>query len=197
MKKQDVIDIINEKQDIIDIINEYPYNKLDISILSHLILRKKFEKEHANEEMVTLYRNIGRKELEKLLSGQVIVGYYNLSHERQSSAHYDRVVCTYKDKIIWKFSNSDSHQYIIKLSVPKSACLKTGIGTYFASKQFKTTKVWTGRRGSVQYELEEVYLDSYDISNLVEIQETNLKVTDYDLELTAFKLGIPFKLMLK
>ena len=197
MKKQDVINIINEKQDIIDIINEYPYDKLDISILPHLILRKKFEKEHADEEMVTLYRNIGQKELEKLLSGQTIEGYYKLPCEDQSSEYYDRVVPTYRDKIIIKVLNSDTHQYNIKLSVPKAACSKTKTVPYLASKQFKHMKVLTGHKGSVQYELKEVYLDSYDISNLVEIQETNLKVTDYDLELAAFKLGIPFRLMLK
>lgn len=37
---------------------------------------------------------------------------------------------------------------------------------------FKSSKIWTGRRGKTKYEIPEVYLDNYNIGNLVHVHKT-------------------------
>lgn len=72
------------KSKILKIINELKKDNIDIELLPPLILKKDFENNYENQEKITLYRNIGEIELEKLLNGQTINGHYNLSRQRKT-----------------------------------------------------------------------------------------------------------------
>lgn len=160
------------KSNILHIINEIKTDDIDIGLLPSIILKKDFEHKYRHQPKTILYRNIGDIELEKLLKGQTIKGRYNLSRERQASENYKNVICTYPEKIIWNFPNSEKHQYLITLEVPTNLINQTGYGTYYASKNFESTKIWTGYRGKTKYEIPEVYLNEYDIGNLIHVQKT-------------------------
>lgn len=77
----------------------------------------------------------------------------------------ENVVCFFTDKYFWHDGN---HKFDIEVDIDEK-CLTFGEGIYFASKAFGKTKVWTGRRGKVEYMLREAYAESYDSSNIKRI----------------------------
>lgn len=160
-----------QKSEILQIIDSISINDIEIEILAPILQIQHFKNKYSEESMTILYRNVGENELLRLLSGETIYGKYDLSKERQASENFTNVVCTYTDKIIWDIPNSNRHQYLLELKVPTKWITKKGIGTYYASKKFAETKIWTGRRGTVEYKINEVYLDSYDIGSVINIQK--------------------------
>lgn len=170
-----------QKSEILDIINSISINDIEIEILAPVIQMQHFKNNYSEETMTTLYRNVGDIELLRLLSGETIHGKYNLSKERQSSENFTNVVCTYTEKIIWDIPNSNRHQYLLVLQVPTKWLTQKGIGTYYASKKFAETKIWTGGRGTIKYEIDEVYLDSYDIGSVINV--TKIKDSKYESEI--------------
>lgn len=180
------------KSELVNIINQLEKTDINIETLSAIIKKKDFENKYKNKEKIILYRNIGEIELEKLLNGQTIEGGYNLSREPQSTANYKNVVCTFTEKIVWKFPNSEYHQYLITLEIPIESAIKTGYGIYYSSKQFEETKIWTGYRGKTKYEIPEVYLDNYNIGNLVHVHKTKDSNYKYDITSKLNDLDIKF-----
>lgn len=170
-----------KKSEILNIINSISINDIEIEMLAPIIRMQHFKNKYFNETMTTLYRNVGEIELLRLLSGETIHGKYDLSKERQASENFTNVVCTYTDKIIWDIPNSNKHQYLLVIQVPTKWLTKKGIGTYYASKKFAETKIWTGRRGTVEYKIDEVYLDLYDIGSVISIQK--IKDSKYESEI--------------
>ena len=162
-----------QKSEILKIIDNISLNDIEIEILAPILRIQHFKNNHSEEPMTRLYRNVGEIELLRLMSGETIHGKYDLSKKRQSSENFTNVVCTYIDKIIWDIPNSNTHKYLLELQVPTKWITKKGIGTYYASKKFGETKIWTGRRGTVEYKIDEVYLDSYDIGSVINIQKIN------------------------
>lgn len=180
-----------QKSELISLINQINKDDIKLKNLSAIILKQETKRNLANQETTKLYRNIGEIELNKLLNGQTIEGGYNLSREPQSTADYKNVICTFTEKIVWNKPNSDYHEYIITLEVPTELITKKGYGIYHASKEFENTKIWTGYRGKTKYEIPEVYLDNYNIGNLVHVQKTKnsnykndivSKLNDLDIE---------------
>lgn len=173
-----------QKSDILNIINNISINDIKIEMLAPIIRIQHFKNKYFNEPMTTLYRNVGDIELLRLLSGETIHGKYDLSKERQSSENFTNVVCTYTEKIIWDIPNSNRHQYLLVLQVPTKWLTQKGIGTYYASKKFAETKIWTGRRGKVEYNIDEVYLNSYDIGSVISIQKIGESKYESEIENT-------------
>lgn len=119
-----------------------------------------------------VYRNIGSSELISLFDGKTIYGKFSNSCESQNTSNLDEVLCCFIKKIHWvdKF-----HKFLVAIEVPEDRILEKGIGTYFASDKFAKTGVWTGRRGSHKYKLEEAYIKSYDIKDVISINDIELK----------------------
>lgn len=117
-----------------------------------------------------LYRSIGEREFDALLSNRIIEGKYNVSKEKQSSFDKEGLyVCFFEDEYWWLDSR---HKVCVIVDIPKEE-LKEGIGIYFASKNMAKTHIWSGRRGSECYELKEKYAKSYSLDNVVAISLPN------------------------
>lgn len=115
---------------------------------------------------MVLYRSIGEEEFKKLIDGEEISGKFFNTHETQNNSSLNYVCCFFKEKIRWK---DDRHKFFIKTDIPANKILGEGTGIYYASKMFAITKTWNGKRGKTRYELEEVYISSYSIHNVLKI----------------------------
>lgn len=93
---------------------------------------------------------------------------------------------------MWKYPNSDYHQYLVTLEVPSELLTQIGYGTYYASKEFETTKIWTGHRGKTKYEIPEVYLNNYNIGNVVHVHKTTDSEYSDEIMMKLKDLNIPF-----
>lgn len=117
-----------------------------------------------------LYRSIGTREFNALLSNKIIEGKYNLSKEKQSSFDEEGLyVCFFEDEYWWLDSR---HKVCVNVDIPEEE-LKEGIGVYYASKNMAKTHIWSGRSGNECYELKERYAKSYSIDNVVAISLPN------------------------
>ena len=119
------------------------------------------------------YRSISFNELDKLLNNEVIEGQFDNASEIQNDSDLSNVVGFFKDKYAWKDS---SHEILIKCSFNEDEIVGYGKGKYFASNDFAKSNIWTGRRGKVEYNLDEFYVDSYNLNNLVCLIELNDKI---------------------
>lgn len=113
-----------------------------------------------------LYRSIGDSELTALLMDGHVHGRYNNATEAQNNSELNKVCCFFTDEIRW---TDGCHSYFLKVDVPSEKILQTGVGVYYASKDFAKTKIWTGRRGSVEYKLGEVYVSEYSLADVKSI----------------------------
>lgn len=121
-----------------------------------------------------LYRTIGYAELQAILIDGHVHGRYNNSTEKQNNSNLKKVCCFFNEEIHWQ---DGTHEYFIVVDIPEDKVVGTGVGTYYASKSFAKTKIWTGRRGSEEYKLDEVYTSGYSIENIKEIHGLH-KFTD-------------------
>lgn len=119
---------------------------------------------YENYNTILGYRSIGLAEFQELLLGHTIKGKFNNSTQDQNNSNLDNVVCFFKNKIIWKDSQ---HEILIKCQFNSDDVLGNGIGDYWASKDFATTGVWTGRRGKTNYKLDEFYVKEYNLHNII------------------------------
>lgn len=110
-----------------------------------------------------LNRSISISELNALLTGEVIYGRYNLSTEKQSTCDKDNMFSFYIADYWWIDS---SHRFSIIVDIPDNR-LSYGLGTYYASKSFEKTHIWSGRRGKVEYQVLEYYCESYSINDVL------------------------------
>ncbi len=125
-------------------------------------------------KFISCYRSVGISELNALLNGESIFGRYDNSSEPQNTSDLQNVVACFEDKIRW---DDKYHRFFLELCVPVTAIAGYGTGTYYASKKFAKTKIWTGRRGSVRYDLKEIYLPEYDIRDVVSINNIGIEIT--------------------
>lgn len=109
-----------------------------------------------------VYRSIGESELFTLINGSTVKGQFDCYKEVQCSSRRKNAICLFTEKIRWY---DKAHCFFVVLDIPKEK-LSFGKGIYYAAKTFATTKVWTGRTGSVTYELDEAYTNSYSIKNV-------------------------------
>lgn len=117
-----------------------------------------------------LYRSIGTREFNALLSNKIIEGKYNLSKEKQSSFDEEGLyVCFFEDEYWWLDSR---HKVCVNVDIPEEE-LKEGIGVYYASKNMAKTHIWSGRSGNECYKLKERYAKSYSLNNVVAISLPN------------------------
>lgn len=137
---------------------------------AHQIL-KSCTKNNLNESIDSVigYRSIGEKELYKLLNGETIHGQFDNSAERQNESNEKDVVCFFTKPYAW---HDKRHQFTIKCKLNPDK-LSYGSGVYYAAKNLDKTKIWTGRRGKVEYNLDEIYAKSYDINNVVSMIALN------------------------
>lgn len=109
------------------------------------------------------YRSISEYELIDLLNGKTIYGRFNNAEEKQTTGVAQNVVAFFTNPIKWEDS---IHQFFIQCEFDEDEIIETGKGTYFASDSLSKTSIWTGRRGSLKYTLDEFYVSSYNINNI-------------------------------
>lgn len=112
-----------------------------------------------------LYRSIGENELNTLLKKCPVVGKYHCSTERQNTCSLQNAVCFFVDQFHWSDVN---HKFVVVVDIPNTL-LEFGVGTYYAPKSLKNTKVWTGKTGEYVYGIREAYIDNYSLNDVVEI----------------------------
>ena len=117
-----------------------------------------------NSSKIIGYRSIGLSEFYELLDNREIMGKFSNSEEKQNNSNLDNIICFFKDKIMWKNVN---HEILIKCQFNEKDIIDFGTGQYWASKDFAKTKVWTGRRGTVSYNLDEFYVKKYTLNNVI------------------------------
>lgn len=113
-----------------------------------------------------LHRSMNETEFRTLLSGKPVIGRYNVKNQMQSSFEEEGLyVCFFEDDYWWIDAN---HKICAIVDIPEEK-LGKGFGTYFASKNMAKTHIWSGRRGSELYLLNECYAKSYSIEDVVSI----------------------------
>lgn len=115
-----------------------------------------------------IYRSIGIMELLVLLNDKTVNGRYNNSTEKQNDSTDDNIVCFFTAPYRWQDKNHRFH-IILDIKENDKRIVGKGKGIYFAAKNFAETKVWTGRKGSVEYFLPEIYLSNYSASDIISI----------------------------
>lgn len=123
-----------------------------------------------------LFRSIGELEFKALLLDGHIHGRFDCSKEGQTSSNLTHCLCTFTEPYRW---DDAAHELFITLEVGKNLIKGKGKGTYYAAKSFGDTKVWTGRRGSVEYILDEVYLSQYSLEDVVSIEGIKSKYANH------------------
>ena len=119
-----------------------------------------------SDSMIYGYRSIGDSELDILCNNETVVGRYNNSTEKQNDSKATNVVCFFTEPYKWE----DAAHYIhIKCQFNKNDIVDFGTGIYYAGKSLGKTKVWTGRRGKTGYKIDEFYVSSYNIDNVVAV----------------------------
>ena len=126
---------------------------------------------HESSGDVYGYRSIGREEFYKLIEGDTIEGAFDNSTEKQNTSEASGVVAFYKEPYKWSDAR---HNFFIKCRFNLDDVVDSGTGTYFASKDFGKTKKWTGRRGNTEYKLDEFYVSSYNLSNVIAFDYSGL-----------------------
>ena len=119
-------------------------------------------KESSDNEVIC-YRTIGWDEFDALLSGETIKGKYDNNSEGQNDSNLKDVVCFFREPIMWQ---DKEHIFMIKCKFNSNE-IYTGTGVYYASKDLKNTNIWTGRRGKTEYNLDEIYVKSYKLDNVI------------------------------
>lgn len=110
------------------------------------------------------YRSISEKELFKLLNNETIEGKFNNTNEKQNNSSAENIIAFFDEPIKWE---DYSHKIMIQCKFNKNKIIDRGIGIYYASDKLSQTAIWTGRRGSYKYALNEFYVSSYDITNVI------------------------------
>ena len=147
-------------------------------------------KESNNSEVIC-YRTIGWDEFDALLSGETIKGKYDNNSEGQNDSNLKDVVCFFREPIMWQ---DKEHVFMIKCKFNSNE-IYTGPGVYYASKDLRSTNIWTGRRGKTEYNLDEIYVKSYNLKNVIAFvvknEESNpLSKLQKDLEDGEYMLNI-------
>ena len=112
-----------------------------------------------------LYRSIGEKEFLDLIGGKTIIGRYCCKTEPQNTCDEENVCCFFVDELLWQDTN---HKFLIVVDIPQEY-LSFGIGKYYASKNLRKTKTWSGRNGGENYKIREAYVSSYSLEDVKEI----------------------------
>ena len=134
------------------------------------IINKKLDE--SDSGIIYGYRTIGRNEFYRLVDyKEVIKGNFDNSSEKQNTSSANGVIAFYKEPYKWFDAR---HNFFIKCKFNKSDIVDEGIGTYYASKDFGKTKIWTGRRGNSEYNIDEFYVSEYSLDNVVSIKYDNL-----------------------
>lgn len=145
----------------------------------------------SNDNEVICYRTIGWDEFDALLSGETIKGKYDNNFEGQNDSNLKDVVCFFREPIMWQ---DKEHIFMIKCKFNSSETY-TGSGVYYASKDLRSTNIWTGRRGKTEYNLDEIYVKSYSLKNVISFvvknEEANpLSKLQKDLEDGEYMLNL-------
>ena len=117
-----------------------------------------------------LYRSIGEKELQKLLREIRVRGMFDCEFESQNKTKLNNVICTFTKDFRWK---DKEHIFYIIMEIPDERIIEKNEAIYYVSKEAIKSKVWSGRDGQEIYKIEEAYLDSYDINDIVTIKGIN------------------------
>lgn len=147
-------------------------------------------KESSDNEVIC-YRTVGWDEFDALLAGETIKGKYDNNSEGQNDSNLKDVVCFFREPIMWQ---DKEHIFMIKCKFNSNE-VYTGSGVYYASKDLRSTNIWTGRRGKTEYNLDEIYVKSYNLKNVIAFvvknEESNpLSKLQKDLEDGEYMLNI-------
>lgn len=147
-------------------------------------------KESSDNEVIC-YRTIGWDEFDALLADETIKGKYDNNSEGQNDSNLKDVVCFFREPIMWQ---DKEHIFMIKCKFNSNE-VYTGSGVYYASKDLRSTNIWTGRRGKTEYNLDEIYVKSYNLKNVIAFvvknEESNpLSKLQKDLEDGEYMLNI-------
>lgn len=114
-----------------------------------------------------LYRSISTKELEKLLREIAVRGMYDYPGHMPIVSNLTNVVCTFTED--FRLKDKD-HIFYITLDIPNDRIIMKRKASYYVSETTIKNRVWSGRTGAKQFEIEEAYLDQYDINDVVSIK---------------------------
>lgn len=116
------------------------------------------------------FRSIGESELRFLVdSDNPLYGRYKYSELEECGCKLPYgVVSFFLEDIKW---HDNSHLFDIKVNIPDD--VHVGISTYHVSKKFSDTKIFTGRYGSVECEIEEAFVRCYTADDIIEINLHN------------------------
>ena len=117
-----------------------------------------------------LYRSINEKELQKLLRGVSVRGMYDCAFESQNETKLNNVICTFTKDFRWK---DKDHLFYIIMEIPDDHIIERNKATYYVSKDTIKNMVWSGRDGQESFEIEEAYLDNYNIDDVLLIKGMN------------------------
>lgn len=113
-----------------------------------------------------LYRSISEKELTKLLREVDVRGQYDCAFEAQTESNLNNVCCFFTEDFRW---DDNEHIFYLEIEVPDDRILEKSKARYWVPKNVLKTRVWTGRRGDELLEIEEAYLDSYNVADVKKI----------------------------
>lgn len=111
------------------------------------------------------YRSIGVNELKMLVEADnPVYGIQRWDDRAETTCNLPYgVVCFFLDNIKW---HDKVHKFDIVVELDDA---QIGEGTYMASKEFGTSKVWTGKEGKTEYKLKEAYVRYYTPENIKEL----------------------------
>lgn len=113
------------------------------------------------------YRSIGEEELNMLLLARnPVYGkrcWTSSIWTKVATPVGYGVVCFFKEPYKWRDKNH-LFDIIVELKNPIH-----GKGVYLASKDFGKNKIWTGREGKTEYEIDELYIRSYSLEDIKSI----------------------------
>ena len=122
------------------------------------------------------YRSVGYDEIKFLLNSEnPVYGRFKYSSLAESGCTLPYgVISFYTDNYKW---HDSSHKVDIKVNLPDDA--QIGVATYYAAPNFGDTKIFTGRKGSIEYKVKEAYVRCYEPKDIIEINLNGLFASHY------------------
>ena len=115
------------------------------------------------------FRSISKDELAKLMLGIPITGKWNKGHHSECgySGYWGSVVCAFTDEIRWA---DGDHSFFVELEIPDNRIVERATSIWMMPKTFAKTKTYSGRSGSEQHLLSEVYFKEYDLRDVIKVK---------------------------
>jgi len=121
-----------------------------------------------NTQKLYGYRSIGYGETVGLINNKQINGYFSFSQDDEwSTSRLENVICFFQEPYFWDSrKRGDKHAWFIQCEFDPDEVLETGTGKYLCNNAFVQTHIWNGRKGKNTLYIPELYVKSYNLSNV-------------------------------